>query len=71
MYPPIPVVHSFMYCTKDELSFINTNHPDFVGGDGAITSILEKMISQKQELQGQPNNPNANPFVCGGRGTYG
>jgi replication fork clamp-binding protein CrfC len=46
---------------KVELAFINTNHPDFVGGDGAITSILEKMIAQKQDAPGQPNNP-SNPF---------
>lgn len=52
-----------IFCAQVELAFINTNHPDFVGGDGAITSILEKMISQKQEVQGQPNQV-ANPFVC-------
>lgn len=26
-----------------EMAYVNTNHPDFVGGDGAITAILERM----------------------------
>ncbi len=49
-----------------ELAFINTNHPDFVGGDGAISSILEKMVNQKQEQQPNTNGTptNTNPFVC-------
>lgn len=45
-----------------EMSFINTNHPDFVGGDGAITTILEKMAkleSEKQAAQNPPQNPPA------------
>lgn len=29
-----------------ELAYINTNHPDFVGGGGAINGILEKMAQQ-------------------------
>jgi len=36
-----------------ELAFINTNHPDFVGGDGAIAAILERMNKNQ--------NPNQNP----------
>jgi len=48
---------------KVELSFINTNHPDFVGGDGAINTILERMVAQKQGDQpgGQQPNNSANP----------
>lgn len=34
-----------------ELAFINTNHPDFVGGDGAITSIMEKMTKNQIEKE--------------------
>jgi len=40
-----------------ELSFINTNHPDFVGGDGAITTILEKMAKLESEKQAAQNPP--------------
>ncbi len=39
-----------------ELAFINTNHPDFVGGDGAISEILERMSRANQA--NNPNNPN-------------
>ena len=31
-----------------ELAYINTNHPDFVGGGGAISKIFEKMARQDQ-----------------------
>eukprot|EP01119_Soliformovum_irregulare_P001273 TRINITY_DN109_c1_g1_i1.p1 TRINITY_DN109_c1_g1~~TRINITY_DN109_c1_g1_i1.p1 ORF type:complete len:741 (+),score=223.79 TRINITY_DN109_c1_g1_i1:225-2447(+) len=40
-----------------ELAFINTNHPDFVGGDGAITAILEKMSKAESERQAAANPP--------------
>lgn len=46
-----------------ELAFINTNHPDFIGGDGAISKILDKMVVQKQEQQASQNPVNTNPFV--------
>lgn len=41
-----------------ELSYINTNHPDFVGGGGAINSVFQRMaqnhmIEQQQQYQQQ------------------
>jgi hypothetical protein len=30
-----------------ELAFINTSHPDFIGGDGALGNILDKMVEDK------------------------
>jgi len=41
-----------------ELSFINTNHPDFVGGDGAISAILEKMQKSQQAEKDSKNLQN-------------
>jgi hypothetical protein len=38
-----------------ELSFINTNHPDFVGGDGAITAILERMAKVEADKESAKN----------------
>eukprot|EP01113_Clastostelium_recurvatum_P027373 TRINITY_DN32_c0_g1_i4.p1 TRINITY_DN32_c0_g1~~TRINITY_DN32_c0_g1_i4.p1 ORF type:complete len:859 (+),score=230.38 TRINITY_DN32_c0_g1_i4:15-2591(+) len=46
-----------------ELAFINTNHPDFVGGDGALNSLLENMVQQRQLEQQGPN-----PFASSGSG---
>ena len=41
-----------------ELAYINTNHPDFVGGGGAINSVFQKMaqnhmLEQQQQYQQQ------------------
>jgi len=38
-----------------ELAYINTNHPDFIGGGGAINSIFERM-AQVQAMQQQQSN---------------
>eukprot|EP01118_Nematostelium_gracile_P013226 TRINITY_DN4972_c0_g1_i1.p1 TRINITY_DN4972_c0_g1~~TRINITY_DN4972_c0_g1_i1.p1 ORF type:complete len:479 (+),score=118.06 TRINITY_DN4972_c0_g1_i1:201-1439(+) len=48
-----PTKEMIMNLIRIELAFINTNHPDFVGGDGAITTILEKIAKQDQP-QPQP-----------------
>jgi dynamin 1-like protein len=34
-----------------ELAFINTSHPDFIGGDGALSNILDKMVEDKLAQQ--------------------
>ncbi|EGG23801.1 dynamin like protein [Cavenderia fasciculata] len=61
---------------KIELAFINTSHPDFVGGDGILEALVEKKAQQEMHLQmlnhqqntqsnqnGQNNNQNvANPL---------
>lgn len=39
-----------------ELSYINTNHPDFVGGGGAISSVFQRMAqthAMDQQMQAQ------------------
>ena len=48
---------------KIELAFINTNHPDFVGGDGAITTILEKMAKIESEKQAAINASQVKPIL--------
>ena len=35
-----------------EMSYINTSHPDFVGGGGAFYKIFENMAAQQQQQQG-------------------
>ncbi|KAL7538696.1 hypothetical protein ACHAWF_006185 [Thalassiosira exigua] len=32
-----------------ELSYINTNHPDFIGGSRAVARLMEKMAQEKEE----------------------
>eukprot|EP01112_Ceratiomyxa_fruticulosa_P010608 TRINITY_DN2816_c0_g2_i1.p1 TRINITY_DN2816_c0_g2~~TRINITY_DN2816_c0_g2_i1.p1 ORF type:complete len:672 (-),score=178.73 TRINITY_DN2816_c0_g2_i1:145-2160(-) len=49
-----------------ELAFINTNHPDFVGGDGAITSILENLVAQKQAEQQSQQQQQGNAQTAAG-----
>ncbi len=34
-----------------ELSYINTNHPDFIGGSKAVALVMEKMNEQKQVMK--------------------
>jgi dynamin 1-like protein len=36
-----------------ELAYINTNHPDFLGGGGAISKIIENMAMAQQQVQQQ------------------
>jgi len=40
-----------------ELGFINTAHPDFVGANGAMTVILDRMSKQAQQPQQQAQQP--------------
>jgi dynamin 1-like protein len=51
----VPTKEMICNLIKIELAFINTNHPDFVGGDGAITTILEKMAKIESEKQAALN----------------
>lgn len=36
-----------------ELAYINTNHPDFVGGGGAISKVFERMAQTHAQEQHQ------------------
>eukprot|EP01129_Flabellula_baltica_P012964 TRINITY_DN5946_c0_g1_i1.p1 TRINITY_DN5946_c0_g1~~TRINITY_DN5946_c0_g1_i1.p1 ORF type:complete len:715 (+),score=175.37 TRINITY_DN5946_c0_g1_i1:355-2499(+) len=40
-----------------ELAFINTNHPDFIGGGDAITKILQKRASRQAQQTNRPARP--------------
>ena len=53
-----------------EMSYINTSHPDFVGGGGAFYKIFENMAAQQQQQQGgpQPIDPNQQGGPQGGPG---
>lgn len=42
-----------------EMSYINTSHPDFVGGGGAFYKIFENMAAQQQQAGPQPVDPNS------------
>eukprot|EP01006_Ploeotia_vitrea_P035530 TRINITY_DN65896_c10_g1_i1.p1 TRINITY_DN65896_c10_g1~~TRINITY_DN65896_c10_g1_i1.p1 ORF type:complete len:384 (+),score=215.42 TRINITY_DN65896_c10_g1_i1:38-1153(+) len=33
-----------------ELAYINTNHPDFIGGSKAVSTLMEEMAIRKQQL---------------------
>lgn len=35
-----------------ELAFVNTSHPDFVGAEGAINSIVERYASCRRDAYG-------------------
>eukprot|EP01133_Synstelium_polycarpum_P001161 gene1161-1330_t len=43
---------------KIELAFINTSHPDFVGGDGILEALIEKKLQQQQNNQPQQQQQN-------------
>jgi len=47
-----------------ELSYINTNHPDFIGGGRAVSQLMQDMGNEdKEEKQGEHmNDTNANEF---------
>jgi len=36
-----------------ELSYINTNHPDFIGGSRAVARLMEKMANEKERASKQ------------------
>ena len=38
-----------------EISYINTNHPDFIGGGDAITKILQRRAQRQLGAQGVSN----------------
>jgi len=39
---------------KIELAYINTSHPDFIGGSKAVARLMSKMAQQKQERSQMP-----------------
>ena len=32
-----------------ELAHVNTNHPDFIGGSRAVSTVMEKMAREQEE----------------------
>jgi len=44
-----------------ELAFINTSHPDFIGGDGALSKILDNMVEEKLAQQQQQQDAQQQP----------
>jgi dynamin 1-like protein len=51
--PTKNVIQNLIHC---ELSYINTNHPDFIGGSKAVASIMERIQIQKQEESNNYSN---------------
>lgn len=49
-----PTKSMIMNLIAVELAFINTNHPDFIGGDRAITTTMERV---SKHPEGQSNAP--------------
>ncbi|KAG7391866.1 Dynamin-1-like protein [Phytophthora pseudosyringae] len=39
-----------------ELAYVNTNHPDFIGGSRAVAQLMEKMQRETMASAGTPNN---------------
>lgn len=57
-----------------ELSYINTNHPDFIGGSRAVARLMEKMAVEKDKAARQaaaapPVNDSSNQSQFGGNMT--
>lgn len=50
-------------CIQVESSYINTGHPDFIGGDGAITQVLEAMQAERETAAAQ-GAPSSRPEVA-------
>eukprot|EP01134_Creolimax_fragrantissima_P002477 CFRG2477T1 len=54
-----------------ELAYINTNHPDFVGGQEAVTRIMEKRNHSTRGHNPVPNSTTADQIPIPGRPTSG
>lgn len=60
---------------KIELSYINTSHPDFIGGSKAVAKLMEKMSREEEKNKNNPNGMDSNmagyqsPFHSGSRPT--
>uniref|UniRef100_K3XBJ4 Dynamin-type G domain-containing protein n=1 Tax=Globisporangium ultimum (strain ATCC 200006 / CBS 805.95 / DAOM BR144) TaxID=431595 RepID=K3XBJ4_GLOUD len=44
-----------------ELSYVNTNHPDFIGGSRAVAQLMEKLQRESGPSNGMPSDPNKDP----------
>ena len=51
---------------KIELAYINTSHPDFIGGSKAVARLMSKMAQQKQERSQMPPPPASTRASVGG-----
>eukprot|EP00005_Dracoamoeba_jomungandri_P005912 CAMPEP_0174262004 /NCGR_PEP_ID=MMETSP0439-20130205/12712_1 /TAXON_ID=0 /ORGANISM="Stereomyxa ramosa, Strain Chinc5" /LENGTH=751 /DNA_ID=CAMNT_0015346633 /DNA_START=23 /DNA_END=2278 /DNA_ORIENTATION=- len=53
----VPTKEMIQNLINIEMSYINTNHPDFVGGGGAISAVFKRMAStygmEQQQMQQQ------------------
>eukprot|EP01103_Thecamoeba_quadrilineata_P003708 TRINITY_DN1345_c0_g1_i1.p1 TRINITY_DN1345_c0_g1~~TRINITY_DN1345_c0_g1_i1.p1 ORF type:complete len:756 (+),score=121.92 TRINITY_DN1345_c0_g1_i1:38-2305(+) len=58
---------------KVELSYINTNHPDFIGGEEAIHAVFEKLkiTEQQNQIQNASQQGQGPQVVRGPMGTQG
>jgi len=42
-----PTKHMISNLINTEVAYINTNHPDFIGGSRAVSAIADKISAQK------------------------
>eukprot|EP01132_Coremiostelium_polycephalum_P007501 gene7501-9217_t len=47
----VPTKVMIEHLIRIETAFINTNHPDFVSGDGVLESLIEKKAQEQQQHQ--------------------
>ncbi len=38
-----------------ELAYINTNHPDFIGGSKAVSSLMDRMAAMQHQNNSKPS----------------
>ncbi|KAF1775047.1 Dynamin-type guanine nucleotide-binding (G) domain [Phytophthora cactorum] len=54
----IPTQAMIQNLIQIELAYVNTNHPDFIGGSRAVAQLMEKMQRETMASAGAPNNMN-------------
>ncbi|KAK1945248.1 Dynamin-A [Phytophthora citrophthora] len=52
----IPTQAMIQNLIQIELAYVNTNHPDFIGGSRAVAQLMERMQRETMASAGAPNN---------------
>jgi hypothetical protein len=62
----LPAKKMINHLISVELAYINTNHPDFIGGSGALGGMFDKLAQVQQEEQRamQQAQAQSQPSVC-------
>ncbi|CAI5745459.1 unnamed protein product [Peronospora destructor] len=57
----IPTQAMIQNLIRIELAYVNTNHPDFIGGSRAVAQLMEKMQRETMASAGAPNQDPRRP----------